>query len=287
MRRERVADDIYVFTSERYAQVTAGAVLSSEGAALIDTLLYPSETRQIKQFIEGRLGCPVRYVINTHYHADHTYGTYLFPEATVIAHVRCAELLEQRGCESIAQARAAQREFAEVRLVLPRLLIDESPFHLRLGNKTLLMWHTPGHTLDSIVCLVREERVLFAADTIMALPHFVDGDYEAHLSTLERLQHNNFESIVQGHGEVILRGEIEEKLQSDIAYLRAVRKHAEIALTKDDPYGYLQSVDIEHCGKSRVLLNGIAEQLHRANLFALFERLRKAEQIASQQTETN
>jgi glyoxylase-like metal-dependent hydrolase (beta-lactamase superfamily II) len=287
MQRERVADDIYVFTSERYAQVTASAVLSSEGAALIDTLLYPNETRQIKQFVEGRLGCPVRYVINTHYHADHTYGTYLFPEATVIAHVRCAELLDQRGRASIAQAQAAQLEFAEVRLVLPRLLVNESPFSLTLGNKTLLLWHTPGHSLDSIVCLAREDRVLFAADTIMALPHFVDGDYEAHLNTLERLQHNNFENIVQGHGEVILRGEIEEKLQSDIAYLRAVRKHAEIALTKDDPYGYLQSIDIERCGKSRVLLNGIAEQLHRANLVALFERLRKAEQTASQHMETN
>lgn len=287
MQRERVADDIYVFTSERYAQVTAGAILSSEGAVLIDTLLYPDETRQIKQFVEGRHGCPVRYVINTHYHADHTYGTFLFPNATVIAHVRCAELLEERGRTSIAKAQAAQPEFAEVRLVLPHLLINESPFSLTLGGKTLLLWHAPGHSPDSIVCLAREDRVLFAADAIMAVPHFVDGGYDDCLNTLERLRHNNFENIVQGHGEVILRGEIEEKLQSDIAYLRALRKHAEIALTKDDPHGYLHSVDIERCGKSRVLLNGIAEQLHRANLLALFEQLRKAEQPASQRMETN
>ena len=60
MQRERVADDIYVFTSEVYAQVTAGAVITSEGAIFIDTLVFPEETRNIRNFIEGRLGCPVR-----------------------------------------------------------------------------------------------------------------------------------------------------------------------------------------------------------------------------------
>ena len=38
MQRERVADDIYVFTSDLYAQVTAGVVVTSEGAVVIDTL---------------------------------------------------------------------------------------------------------------------------------------------------------------------------------------------------------------------------------------------------------
>ncbi|MFQ3535714.1 MAG: MBL fold metallo-hydrolase [Aggregatilineales bacterium] len=278
MQRERVADDIYIFTSERYAQVTAGAVITSEGAILIDTLLYPDETRQIKQFVEGRLGCTVRYVINTHYHADHTYGTCLFPDATVIAHARCAELLELRGRTSLAQAQAALPELAEVQLVIPHLLLKEASFSLTLGNKTLLLWHTPGHSPDSIVCLAREDRVLFAADTIMALPYFVDGDYNDLLSSLERFQHNNFENIVQGHGEIILRGEIDEKLRSDIAYLRALRKHVEIALTKADPHAYLRSVDMEQCGKSRILLNGTAQQLHRNNLLALFERMRQTSQ---------
>ena len=55
MQRERVADDIYVFTSERYAQVTASVLLTSDGAVLIDTLAFPDESRAIKAFVEGRL----------------------------------------------------------------------------------------------------------------------------------------------------------------------------------------------------------------------------------------
>ncbi|NDJ63244.1 MAG: MBL fold metallo-hydrolase, partial [Chloroflexi bacterium] len=85
MQRERVAEDIFVFISERYAQVTASVVLTTAGVVLFDTLLYPEETRQIQRFVEERLRSTVRYVINSHFHADHTAGTCFFHEAQVIA----------------------------------------------------------------------------------------------------------------------------------------------------------------------------------------------------------
>ena len=56
MQRERVTEDIYVFTSDLYAQVTAGVVLTTAGAVVIDTLVYPEETLAIKRFVEERLG---------------------------------------------------------------------------------------------------------------------------------------------------------------------------------------------------------------------------------------
>ena len=74
MQKERISDDIYVFTSELYAQVTAGAVVGADGTALIDTLPFPSETRQIRDFVEKRLGSRVRYVINTSPEPDHAGG---------------------------------------------------------------------------------------------------------------------------------------------------------------------------------------------------------------------
>jgi glyoxylase-like metal-dependent hydrolase (beta-lactamase superfamily II) len=273
MQRERVADDIYVFTSDLYAQVTAGVVLTSEGAILIDTLLLPEETRAIKQFVEGRLGCPVRYVINTHYHADHTYGTCLFPEATVVAHARCFDLLNTRGRDGLAQARHEMGELRTVEIRLPMLVFDRRPLTLRLGNKSVHLWHTPGHSPDSAVCLVKEDRVLFAADTLMPIPYFVDGSYTAFLQSLQSLQDNTFECIVQGHGDVVLRGEIEDKIRTDIRYLNLLRKYAANARHKPDPDAYLARVDVERCGKSRILLNGQVQKLHQANLRFLYRQL--------------
>jgi glyoxylase-like metal-dependent hydrolase (beta-lactamase superfamily II) len=271
MQRERVADDIYVFTSELYAQVTAGLVLTNEGAVLIDTLLYPEETRAIKHFAENRLGCPIRYVINTHYHADHTYGTCFLPDAVVVAHSLCAALLDTRGREGLEQARGSVPELADVQIVLPGLLFTTT-MTLNVGNKTFLLQHAPGHSDDCITCLVREDRVLFAGDALMSLPFFVDGDYAESVATLQSLQQNTYENIIQGHGEIILRGEVEEKIQSDLAYLAALKRHVDAARGKNDPQKYLERVDIERCGKSRILLNGSAPQLHHGNLQALFRR---------------
>jgi len=79
MIRERVAEDVYVFTSQLYAQVNAGAIVGQDWSILIDTLAYPEETREIRDFLEERLAKPVRYIINTHYHSDHTLGNCWFP----------------------------------------------------------------------------------------------------------------------------------------------------------------------------------------------------------------
>lgn len=273
MQRERVADDIYVFTSELYAQVTAGAVITSEGAILIDTLVFPEEARAIRSFLENRLNCPVRYVINTHYHADHTYGTCFFEGAQVVAHARCHELLATRGQEGLAQAQQSASELRDVRLVLPNLVFDSGVMSIHLGNKTVEMWHSPGHSPDSIVCLVKEDRVLFAADTLMPVPYFVDGSYDDFIASLKALKNGAYENVVQGHGEVVLRGEVEEKIDADLHYLATIRRCVEEVIAEQKSMQDLDELTIEACGKSRIPLNGLVQDLHRGNLHALYHQL--------------
>ena len=95
MHRERVSENVFWFQSEVYAQVTAGVVAGPQWAVVIDTLALPDETLSIREFIEHELNVPVRYVINTHYHADHAWGNCFFPGATVIAHERCREYADR------------------------------------------------------------------------------------------------------------------------------------------------------------------------------------------------
>jgi glyoxylase-like metal-dependent hydrolase (beta-lactamase superfamily II) len=273
MQRERVADDIYVFTSELYAQVTAGAVITSEGAILIDTLVFPEEARGIRYFLENRLNCPVRYVINTHYHADHTYGTCFFEGAQVVSHVRCHELLATRGADGLMLAQQSTPELRDVCIVLPQLVFESGSLSIHLGNKTVELWHSPGHSPDSIVCLVREDRVLFASDTLMPVPYFVDGSYDDFVNSLNALKNGGYENVVQGHGEVVLRGEVEEKIQGDLDYLATIRSHVEKALRRGKSMNDLDHLSIESCGKSRIPLNGLVQELHRANLVALYEQM--------------
>jgi len=270
MQRERITEDIYVFTSDLYAQVTAGLIMTEDGAILIDTLAYPEETMAIRQFVEDRLKSQVRYVVNTHYHADHTTGTCFFPEAHVISHRICRDLLNDKGRESLEGMKSTTPGMDNIELVLPDMVFEKS-FLLHLGGKSVELKHAPGHSPDSIVCHVQEDNVLFAADTQMPIPYFVDGNHHELSNSIECLCQHPYDSIIQGHGEVILRGEVEDKLRDDLNYLVQLRTKVEEMIEEQRPP---ESIKIEACGKSRVLLNGMAEQLHHRNVVYLADAVR-------------
>jgi glyoxylase-like metal-dependent hydrolase (beta-lactamase superfamily II) len=273
VQRERVAENVYSFQSEVYAQVTAGAVIGPNWAVVIDTLALPDETLEIRDFIEQELQVPVRYVINTHYHADHTWGNGFFPGVTVIAHTLCREWMDSRGRQSLEAARRQSIAYRQVRLVLPHLTFSEGGMSLRAGKKTLSLIPLPGHSADNVGVLVEEDRVLFAGDVFMPLPYIVDGNIDDMIASLKRIAKMGLENVIQGHGDIVLRGEIDGAIKDNLAYLSALRKAVRKAARRRYPLDILDEVTVESCGKSRVLIGGLAEELHNRNLRALYRQI--------------
>ena len=224
LQRERVAENVYSFQSDIYAQVNAGAVVGPNWAIVIDTLALPDETLEIRQFIEQELQVPVRYVINTHYHADHTWGNYLFPNATILSSTLCRELIDTKGRASLEEAKKQGTTFRQGRIVLPHLTFSEGSMNLRIGKKTLTMLPFPGHSPDNIGVIVEEDRVLFAGDVFMPIPYIVDGDAEDMIQSLKEIGKMGLENVVQGHGDIVLRGEVEISIKDNLAYLSAIRR---------------------------------------------------------------
>jgi glyoxylase-like metal-dependent hydrolase (beta-lactamase superfamily II) len=275
MHRERVSENVYWFQSEVYAQVTAGVVVGPQWAVAIDTLPIPEETLDMRDFIERNLNIPIRYVINTHYHADHSWGNCFFPHATIIAHRKCRRLLEERGIPSLERAKQRNPLLDRVEIVLPHITLEEGELTLRIGKKHLRILPTPGHSEDGISVLVVEDKILFAGDAFMSIPYIVDGDYDTLVATTKRISHLKLENIIRGHGDIILRGEIEPAIKENLAYLSAIKKAAKTATRRRAPFDYLESVDVEKCGKSRVCLGGLAESLHQRNLRALYLKIKE------------
>ena len=272
MVRERVADNVFIFTSEMYAQVNAGAIIGPDWSVLIDTLAFPEETLEIRDFVEGRLNSPVRYVVNTHHHADHTLGTCWFPNAVVISHVLCRELLRGPGTEAFLAAQEHNRELRDVRVVLPEIVMDGGQLSLRVGKRTLQLMSLPGHSDDGIGVLLVEDRVLFSGDAMMPIPYVVDGEFDDLVASMKRLPRLKLENLVQGHGEVILRGEIPNAVRANLNYLAAIQRHVHKASRRRDPEAYLATVTIEECGKKRIDLGGLGPSLHSRNLLALYRK---------------
>ena len=273
IKRERIADNIYSFQSEYYAHVTAGAVIGPEWAVAIDTLAFPEETLAIRDFIENELHLPVRYVINTHYHADHTWGSCFFPGAIIVSHAYCRQLMEEKAFTSLEETKKQNNSFKNTKIILPQITFSTGELSLKVGKKTLTFIALPGHSYDGIGVLVEEDRVLFSGDVFMPIPYLVDGDYDAMTSTYKKVAGMSLENIVQGHGDVVLRGEIQSAIESHLNYLSTIRKIVRRAARRKYPGDMLVTVDVESCGKSRVLLSGLAEELHQRNLKGLYQQL--------------
>ncbi len=276
MIRERIADNVYWFQSEIYAQVTAGAIIGSEWAVLVDTLAVPEETLEMRAYIEENLGLRVRYIINTIYHADHTFGNNFFPGAVVIGHTLTRQLMWEHNYEALESIRNQDANFKRVRIVLPGITFDSGTLSIQIGKRHIKVFPTPGSSPDGISVLVREDRVLFAGDAFMPLPLIVEGDVEELSETIRKIGRMSLENIVQGHGDVVLRGEIDQAVKSNLDYLGALKKAAKTAAKKKDPMPILEEATVEACGKSRVLLGGLVTDLHQRNLSALYRREKEA-----------
>lgn len=273
MHRERVSDNVYWFQSEVYAQVTAGAITGPQWAVVIDTLALPEEAVEMRTYIEETLGVPVRYVINTHYHADHAWGNCFFPGAMVISHALSRAIIAEKGNASLEAVKKQNPLFKQVKLIEPHITFSEGSLTMRVGKKTLIMTPMPGHSKDSISVLVEEDRVLFAGDAYMPIPYVVDGDADELAASIKHIGKMGLENIIQGHGDIILRGEIEEATRENLAYLTAVRKAVKAAAKKRNPVEALAEIDIESCGKSRVTLAGLGVELHKRNVAYLYRHL--------------
>lgn len=280
MLRERVAADIYVFRSDMYLQVTAGVIVTEEGAIVVDTLPFPQETAVLRDFARRRSPHGIRYVINTHAHADHIYGSYLFPEAELIGHRRTREFLMRYGEAGLEAAKSQTPELGDVQLRLPTVVFDNM-LTLRVGGKTIILRHSPGHSPDVITVRVKEDKVLFASDTILPVPYLdfpSGGSIEELRRSLTTLELGGLENIIQGHGEVLLRGELRETIRSSLDYLSCIERTVQRHVDNNLPPADLLKQSIEDCGRSRIPLNGLVQRLHQANLYYLY-RLKRGESL--------
>jgi len=286
MQRERVSENVYWFQSGIYAQVSAGVIAGPQWAVVVDTLM-PQETLMMREFIENKLSLPVRYVINTHHHADHCWGNCFFPGAMFIGHERCRQLLLERAPSALEIARQENPLYRKLTIIPPQITFKDGAYRLKVGKKNLRLFHAPGHSEDGIAVLIKEDRILFSGDVFMPIPFIVEGDLEQSIKTIQEISNMGLENIIQGHGDIILRGEIEEKARENITYLKAIQKAVRTARRRKNPIEVLDSIGIEACGKSRVLLGGLASELHKRNLRALYYKTIEKEKEAEVNAEVS
>lgn len=137
------------------------AVSGADGCTVIDTG-YGPRTAEIRQRIAGALGQPPQWLIDTHWHFDHTDGNAGFAAAgaTIVAHANCrARLSSTQHVPSLDW-----RVSASPRRAWPTLTFDR-PFTLDIGHESLrLLPQDPAHTDGDVAVLLASANILVTGD---------------------------------------------------------------------------------------------------------------------------
>jgi len=81
----------------RSLDLNVGAVVCGDGVLVIDTRATHVQAAEMVESLRPIPRLPVRWVINTHHHWDHTFGNQVFPDAAIWGHERCAEAMRLYG----------------------------------------------------------------------------------------------------------------------------------------------------------------------------------------------
>lgn len=172
---------------------------------IIDTCATERRTRSFRRAIENRTAVPVRTIVNTHHHGDHTLGNWLFDAATVIGHTRTRVSAIAAGV-SPSRASWTPFEIGEVHLAPPTVTF-ESELTVWVDDVRCDIRHvgTAAHTDNDCIVWLPEQKILFAGDVLFSrtTPFLMGGSLSGSIEVLETVVRPlDALTIVAGHGPV-------------------------------------------------------------------------------------
>jgi cyclase len=181
-----------------------GFLVGRRGVVSVDACSTERRTRAYLGAIASVTGQPVRTLINTHNHGDHTYGNYLFAGATIVAHEKCREEMRNFGAPGSMPFWTAI-DWGDIELE-PPFLTYETGIRIYVDDLACEVRHvgTPAHTTNDSIVWVPERSLLFAGDLLFrgGTPFLLMGSVEGSIDVLQELKQLPATTIVPGHGGV-------------------------------------------------------------------------------------
>ncbi|WP_326809260.1 MULTISPECIES: MBL fold metallo-hydrolase [unclassified Streptomyces] len=214
---QEVSEDIYAYIQPdgTWWINNTGFLVGKRGVVSIDACSTERRTRAYLDTIRGITPRPVRTLVNTHHHGDHTFGNYLFEGATIVGHEAVRAGMRNWGLPRSAPY-WTETEWGDIQLEPPFLTYTDA-VTLWVDELRCEVRHvgTAAHTTCDSIVWVPERRVLFAGDLLFngGTPFLLQGSVAGAIQVLtELVAPLGAETIVAGHGPVSGPGLIEEVL---------------------------------------------------------------------------
>jgi glyoxylase-like metal-dependent hydrolase (beta-lactamase superfamily II) len=239
---EKIAEGVYYATATG-SMVTGSnneVIIGDRDVMVVDTGTTPAAARAFLEDLTMITNKPVRYVVNTHFHYDHTDGNQVYAgRADIIAHDyvkyaiqnlnvlqrepfktsqstnvpnRIEMLKKQLTDEKNTQARAAlQRQLAitqqgweelkEIKPTPPNVTYSKNKIVNLGGREVQLLFLGRGHTNGDTVIYLPKEKIVCTGDLMESqLAYMGDAQFDEWVATLEALKKLDFNIDLPGHG---------------------------------------------------------------------------------------
>ncbi|HOJ89177.1 MAG TPA: MBL fold metallo-hydrolase [Pseudothermotoga sp.] len=214
---QKINERVFVIGSEGSANVVVA--VQPKGVIIVDTSLFSEKAQKIRDFVENVLKREIQFLVNTHYHPDHTFGNIVFENKSIISSSLTREkimLMDEHYLENLPAS--------------GKLVPATATFEDEYREGQVFIKRMGGHTPDSSIVLLEQERVLIAGDLVFNDFHaeiVSDSDLDAWLSALESLRKYRVDWVVPGHGNFADKG----CLDSMIRYLKKIQRLVDGTIT--------------------------------------------------------
>ncbi|MCF6475336.1 MBL fold metallo-hydrolase [Nonomuraea sp. MG754425] len=235
-RVEEVSDGVYAYLQPdgSWWINNAGFLAGRRGVIVVDACSTERRTRAFRHAIGKVTGGPITTLVNTHHHGDHTFGNWLFPEATIVGHEGVREQIIAEGVPAYRASWSSGVEWGRMEPAPPFLTFtDRVTLHSDdLRCEVRHVGH-PAHTTSDSYVWIPERRLLFAGDLVFngGTPFVLMGSVAGALDALRQLRELGAETVVPGHGEVC-GPEAYEPVEGYLRFVQeAARRGREAGLT--------------------------------------------------------
>jgi glyoxylase-like metal-dependent hydrolase (beta-lactamase superfamily II) len=203
----KVRDDMFVIHND-FVPGNTTALITSEGVVLVDDK-FEIDHENIMAQLRKVTSQPVKYVINTHYHGDHSGGN---------------AKLQALGAQVVTSEAARARMVGGKMPGLPNIT-TEHQLRLYVGGKRIeVHYFGRAHTDGDIVVLFPDHRVVSMGDMFTvgnSTPQLVDyaggGSAAEWTRTVDGVLGLQFDTAVPGHGPVATRAELQKFRESTVS----------------------------------------------------------------------
>lgn len=196
----KVSDHVYCRIGKN-GDSNNGFIICDTCSIFVDTATNPDQTPKDLKALKKITDKKIKFLINTHYHGDHTLGNMYFKD--IIAHTSCLTTLkEQTPVYQKYVKQEIKPKSDKFSIKLPTITFTKE---LSLHQTPLIViTHYGGHTPGSSTVYIPEDKILFSGDLLFvgSHPYMGDANIPTWISALQTLQKLDITHIIPGHGEI-------------------------------------------------------------------------------------